>query len=165
LNYRVSLPDNLNSTINSGVHQQASFLKRILEGNLVSTRLKSVYEKLIYGPETIKSKHNRYFYLRRRIRDLVVSNQSDVDELGRYYAFFKLFGQKEKELEFIYKSLIPLLIKNRNEPINNLETVLDCFSVSRNEFDSLSREESKRINSFYEVDYLNLKFERDYKDY
>jgi len=163
LNYRVSLPDNLNATIDS--EKQASFLKRFLDGNLLSTRLRDVYDKLLYGPETIKSKHNRYFYLRRRIRDLVVSNQSNVSELGRYYAFFKLFGDKERDLEFIYKSLILLLFKNRNEPMKNLETVLDCFSVSKKEFDLLCKEESDRINAFYTVDYLVLKFERDYKDY
>lgn len=131
MNYRVSLPSNLNSKSNSEIINQASFLKRILDGNLLSTQLKKVYEKLIYGPESIKFKHNRYFYLRRRVRDLVVSNQLDVDELGRYYAFFKLFGGRETDLEFVYKSLFLLLLNNRNEPDKNLETSRLFFSSQK----------------------------------
>jgi hypothetical protein len=47
----------------------------------------------------------------------------------------------------------------------NLDTILDCFNISRETFSSVTKEEEKRINLYYEVDVLALEFDQNYKDY
>jgi hypothetical protein len=165
LNYRVELPASLNNKEDSSKEFSASFLKRVIHDNLLCSRLTSVYEKLLFGPESIGMKNNRYFYLRRRIRDLCVSTEGDLIILSRYYAFFRLFGKKEKELELLYKSMFKLLMSNKTRPDINLKTVLDYFGVSEAKYNLLCECEYERISRYYNNDVLRVKFNPIYKDY
>jgi len=165
LNYRLEFSTNLNGNEADGSISKVTFLKKVIVGGLLSTPIDKLFEGLFFGPELQHLKHNRSVYLTRRLRDIVVSGETDLEQISRYISFFQMLGTREDSLKIIYDFFYPQLLSNNHSANDKLVTLLDCFGISMEAFNLCVKDNYEKMVLFYKQDILTYSESLRYKDY
>jgi hypothetical protein len=152
----------------------SSFLKRFinLSGNL-ETKVMDIWKKFLFGPEYSKTRASRMTYLLRRVNDLAIYDQTNVEKVSMYMSFIEAFesflrestfNKTLRKTHFIYKVLFYLT----NAFTVNLVTTWNIFlSIVPLDFVKINQKTKyykEYINSIYQRNYWVFQTDKQYVD-
>lgn len=147
--------------------QACSFLRRVtIKNGIFDTKIKDIWEKMLFGPEYSNLRGSRITYLRRRFQDLAVWNHVNAYRLMIYIAFIELLDKfSHKQLYEIFKVLFHLT-DGFTKKLNYIwDIFLKLTQVSGDEILRRAEDNVSYNRIKYKHNYFKYSLESEYVEY